>query len=62
MGKSNTKDFGHFSKVDPRISAMVSKLAGDKIEDVLLLAWELTESGKQPERALADALEKYKLV
>jgi hypothetical protein len=61
--KKNTEHkAGYFDAVDGRISAMVKQLAGDKLEEVLFQAEEYIEAGRYPERALADALEKYKLV
>lgn len=48
--------------VDWRIAQLVTRLAGDKLDIVLLHAEDLVAEGKQPERALADALEKFKLV
>jgi len=71
MGKDRHKDnsaprtetYAMLNTVDPRISAIVRRLAGveklpavvDYAEDLILL------NGKTTERALADALEKYKL-
>ena len=50
-------------QVDKRIAALATRLAGDKLEQVLTLAQSLVETeGKKPGRALADALETYKLV
>lgn len=50
------------NKVDPRIASLVTKLAGTKLDIVLIRAEDLTKEGKSPERALADALETFKLV
>lgn len=48
---------------DPRIEAMVVKKAGEKLDLVLTHAEELmVTQGKSHERALADALENFKLV
>lgn len=50
------------NRVNPRIAELVQKKAGDKLDIVLLQAEELVAQGKTMERALADALEKFKLV
>lgn len=51
------------NKVDPRIASVVKNLAGDKLDIVLIQAEDLMLlEGKTAERALADALEIYKLV
>lgn len=51
------------SKVDPRIANMVKKLAGDKLDVVLIQAEDLMLlHGKSTERALADALDVFRLV
>ena len=50
-----------FDKVDFRIRALVEKLAGDKLDIVLIAAEDLVKEGKMPERALADALQRFKL-
>lgn len=43
--------------VDKRIAAIVTKRSGNRLEEVLAKAQQLvTSTGKQPERALADAL------
>lgn len=48
--------------VDKRIAAIVKKQAGDKLDVVLITAEDLVLlAGKKPERALADALEKYRI-
>jgi len=50
-------------KINPKVYALFTKLAGDKLEVVRATAVTLAaETGKSPERALADALELYKLV
>jgi hypothetical protein len=49
--------------VDPRIAAIVTKVAGEKLPQVLEAAEYLVEFDKKtPARSLADALEKFKLV
>lgn len=49
--------------VDKRIVAIVIKKSGDKLDQVLTQAEDLMLiQGKTAERALADALEIYKLV
>lgn len=49
-------------KVDPRIEALVLKMAGDKTDKVTELALQLVQEGKSPSRALADALGILKIV
>lgn len=50
-------------QVDKRIAKLVTKLAGDKLDVVLIHAEDLVLlQGKKPERALADSLETFKLV
>ena len=48
--------------VDKRIAQIAKDLAGDKLDIVLLHSEELMATGKKPARALADALEKFKLI
>lgn len=48
--------------VDKRIADLTKRLAGDKLDVVLIQAEEYLLLGKKKERALADALEKFKLV
>jgi hypothetical protein len=48
--------------VDKRITSIVQKTSGDKYSKVVDAAIEMCLSGKKPERALADALEQFKLV
>lgn len=49
-------------KVDKRIAELVKKRAGSKLDQVLATAEQLvTHLEKKPARALADALEFYKL-
>lgn len=48
--------------VDPRIAALTRKLAGEKLDIVLIQAEDFARQGKSTERALADALETFKLV
>jgi hypothetical protein len=48
--------------VDARIAELTVKLAGDKLDIVVIKAEDLMALGKKPERALADALEAFKLV
>lgn len=51
-----------FNKVDKRIMEITVKLAGDKLADVLSQAEDLMLiEAKDAQRALADALEIYKL-
>lgn len=51
------------NKVDPRIAELVTRLAGDKLDVVLIQAEDLMLiEGKKAERALADALELFKIV
>ena len=50
------------SKVDKRIAALATKIAGDKLDIVLIRAEEFIADGKQPARALADSLESFKLI
>lgn len=51
------------SLVDGRIAKLVSRLATDKLDLVCIHAEDLVLlKGKSPERALADALESFKLV
>lgn len=49
-------------KVDPRIEALVLKMAGDRKSKVEELALQLVKEGKSPARALADALGILKIV
>lgn len=50
-------------RVDPRIAEIVKKKAGDKLDIVLVQAEDFVLlEGKSDARALADALEKFKLV
>lgn len=49
------------SKYDLEVFAVFKKLAGKKFKEVLATAEQLEASGKQPERALADALDLYGL-
>lgn len=50
------------SKVDPRIASIVKSKAGDKLDKVLEAAEYFEEFDKKtPARALADALEQFKL-
>ena len=48
--------------VDKRIAQIAKDLAGDKLDIVLLHAEELIAVGKKPARALADSLDKFKLI
>lgn len=48
--------------VDPRVAELTRKLAGDKLDIVLIQAEDLVAKGKSRQRALADALEIFKLV
>jgi hypothetical protein len=48
-------------KYDDRVFAVFKKLVGKKYKDVIQRSAELIEQGKNPERALADALECYNL-
>lgn len=51
------------TKVDPRIAQVVKNMAGDKLDLILIQAEDLMLiEGKSAERALADALDIYKLV
>jgi hypothetical protein len=50
------------NEVDARISQVVRNKAGEKLSKVLDTADELVLRGKSPERALADALEKHRLL
>lgn len=51
------------TRVDARIAEIVKKKAGEKLDAVVLHAEELVRTEeKTPARALADALEKMKLV
>jgi hypothetical protein len=50
------------ASVDKRIVTIVEKTSGDKYSKVVDAAIELCLSGKKPERALADALEQFKLI
>lgn len=49
------------TKYDDRVFKIFKKLAGKKFKLVLATARTLEETGKSPERALADALEVYGL-
>lgn len=51
-----------FTEIDSRILALAQKLAGDKWDVVQIQAEDLVKQGKSTERALADALEMFKLV
>lgn len=70
MGKNRHKDKQRdvqqsslLNEVDQRIGAMVRRLAGDKLGSVVFHAEDLILlQGKQPNRALADALETFKLI
>lgn len=48
-------------KVDKRIAEIVKKQAKDKLDLVLIEAEDLMKTGKDCGRALADALEKYRI-
>lgn len=45
--------------IDGKIAALVVIFAGEKLDRVLALADKLQDEGKQKNRALADALEKF---
>lgn len=45
-----------------KVQELFEKLAGDKLYKVTERVSELEEQGKSPERAMADALEEFKLV
>jgi hypothetical protein len=71
MGKDRHKDktettsetYAMLKTVDPRIADMTKRIAGDRLGAVVEFAEDLILlKGKTTERALADALEKYKLV
>lgn len=50
-------------KIDKRILELFNRIAGDKAEAIMATATKVAqETSKQPERALADALEMYNLV
>jgi hypothetical protein len=55
--KLNAQDF----HIDARIWEMFKEKAGTKGDACMLLASDLVAQGKTPERALADALDTFKL-
>lgn len=46
---------------DEKVFKVAKKLAKNKLKQVLNTSEQLIKTGKQPERALADALEMYNL-
>jgi hypothetical protein len=67
MGKNkeqqDVKQSSLISELDPRIAAIVRRVSGDKLDQVVFYAEDLILlQGKQPNRAIADSLETFKLV